>query len=549
MNDVPAGLSQDRDGAPGAERGIGAGLYAWFKQSADRDPGQDALVISGQSYSYRQLDEAATNLAVVLHRTTRPGPIGVIASRTIEAFVGYLAASRLNRAVVPLAVDSPVQRNRRVCQAAGVVALVADRSLGAEPHFDQTWRTLAPVIFPEDTPRLLCTDVWEEPNAEHVAYILFTSGTTGAPKGVPIRNKQLSEYIPFAAAMFQVDHRSRLSQTFDLTFDPSVFDMAVTWYAGGTLVVPTAEELLAPASFVASQRISHWFSVPALISIASRMHNLQAQSMPSLQFSAFAGEPLTVSDAQKWQKAAPNSRIANLYGPTELTVTSTGFMLPLLLGNWPTTDNGTVPIGAPNDHLEAALRTASGFEVLNLSAAAQIGLEGELCIRGSQRFDGYLDPRDNEGVFVRDDGSPISVVAFAAASLFERRQLWYRTGDLVSVTPAGLVHRGRLDSQVKIAGKRIEIGEIESSLRAFAGVQEVAVVVAGTGRVKLHAFVVGDRVTPEAVRRFAKALLPAHGVPHVITVLEALPLSRSGKIDRKALGAIAASGSAQPPPP
>ncbi|RBJ01602.1 D-alanine--poly(phosphoribitol) ligase, partial [Micromonospora provocatoris] len=344
--------------------------------------------------------------------------------------------------------------------------------------------------------------------ADDVAYLLFTSGSTGRPKGVPIRHRNVDAFLAYCRDRYPVGPGDRLSQTFDLTFDPSVFDMFVAWGGGATLVVPQPDEVLTPVRFVNERRITHWFSVPSVVSLARRMRMLSPGAMPGLRHSLFAGEALTLEQARAWAAAAPGSVVENLYGPTELTVTCTGHRLPADPAAWPVTSNGTVPIGDAHPGLDAILRAEDGTVG---------GDDGELCVHGPQRFDGYLDPADDEGRFVTDAG---------------RR--YYRTGDRVRREHGTLVHHGRLDDQVKVRGYRIELGEIEMVLRGHPGVQDAVVLAFGAGDdVSLRAVYTGaDGITGELTRRCAERL-PGYMVPARIHHVAALPTNANGKTDRR----------------
>jgi non-ribosomal peptide synthetase component F len=261
--------------------------------------------------------------------------------------------------------------------------------------------------------------------------------------------------------------------------------------------------------FINAHRITHWFSVPSLVSFAARSDTLAPGAMPTLRWSLFAGEPLTLTQAEAWQAAAPASRLVNLYGPTELTITCTEYRLPHEPRDWPRPANGTVPIGTCYPSLE--------FLVLD---------DGELCIRGPQRFPGYLEPADNAGRFVAlDEGAPLSDLH------------WYRTGDRVTEQDGSLVHLGRIDYQVKLRGHRIEPGEIEGRLREQAGVRDaVAVAVDGPdGEKRLEAAVTGTDCDTERLLSALAASLPRYMIPRRIAVLDELPLNRNGKIDRPVL--------------
>jgi amino acid adenylation domain-containing protein len=500
------------------------GPYGWFRQTALRHPGLTALEVAGARLSYGTLDELATGLCAGIIRAAGrpPSAVGLCCTRSVAAYAGYLAAARAGAAVVPLSPVAPVSRNGMVCQAAGTEVIITDDS-GSEQAAELMAGTGAATL------RLTGPDWWggrlgggspprTRPAPGDLAYVLFTSGSTGRPKGVPIRHRQLADYVAFCARRYRVGPGSRLSQTFDLTFDPSVFDMLVTWFSGATLVVPQQEELLTPARFVARNEITHWFSVPSVISLARQLRGLRPGSMPSLRWSLFAGEQLTLDQASAWAAAAPASTVENLYGPTELTVTCTYYRLPGQQDQWPATSNGTVPIGRPNPHLEALL-------------LGEGSREGELCVRGSQRFDGYLDPADNENRFLQPDQSG------PGRNGGPGPRDWYRTGDRVRWEDGELIHLGRADDQVKISGHRVEPGEIESVLRDHPGVRDVVVIAtcgdsAGT---VLHALYTGDPAPEEDLTSHVRRRLPEYMVPARIRHLPELPLNANGKIDRSRL--------------
>lgn len=486
-------------------------LYTWFHRTASRYPDVTALEVGDERLSYAELRDLAERVSVTLAARVRSRAVGVHCSRSIGAYVGYLAALRVGAAVVPLNPNVPVARNSTICRAARVNVVVTDDPECAELP------PLIPVVHL--TSELRSAELDRPPcqgNADDVAYILFTSGSTGRPKGVPIRHRQLADYLPYCAGRYEVGPGSRLSQAFDLTFDPSVFDMFVAWYAGATLVVPQPDEILMPARFIARRRISHWFSVPSVISLARRLHDLPPDAMPQLRWSLFAGEQLTFEQARSWAAAAPGSVIENLYGPTELTITCTGYRLPQRVDRWPRTVNGTVPIGQPYPHLEATV-------------LGERGAPGELCIRGSQRFSGYVDPGDDEGRFVRVVDGRVTPVSGPPASMD-----WYRTGDRVCWQDGELVYLGRTDDQVKIGGHRIEPGEIECVLREHAGVHDAVVLaVENDGQTMLEALYTGESELDllDQLRR----RLPAYLVPARVRHVPQFPVTANGKIDRLGL--------------
>ncbi|WP_433544356.1 AMP-binding protein (plasmid) [Streptomyces sp. CA-294286] len=525
-------------------------LHAWFAASAGRHPGRVALEADGQALTYRELDEYSARVAAGILRAC-PGPprrVGLLAGRRPAAYAGYLAVQRLGATVVPLNTAWPEARNASVARLAGLDLVLTDGPEGSHglpvPLLDLADAVGGSADGTASPGEMGGPGGPGEPGEP--AYILFTSGSTGAPKGVPILQGNVAPYLAHVIDRYEVGPGSRLSQTFDLTFDVSVFDMFAAWGGGATLVVPSRDEILAPVRFVNERDLTHWCSVPSVISFARRLRALRHSAMPGLRHSLFAGEPLTLQQAQAWQAAAPSSRLENFYGPTELTITCSEFALDTDMGNWSATANGTVPIGHVYPHLEHRV----------LDAAGRPTEEGELCVRGPQRFPGYLDPADDVGRFWDLDGDCPAVPACAPRGPAVRpsdgipARMWYRTGDRVRpVGRDGLLHLGRLDHQVKVDGYRVELGEIESALRDQPDVHDAVVLALPTthGGTELHAVCTGDDPDPDPLLDALRERLPAYMVPSFLHVRPELPLNGNGKTDRAALAALLQDEPAETP--
>ncbi|MFJ3901478.1 AMP-binding protein [Streptomyces sp. NPDC090025] len=480
-----------KDGGSGAGAGAGAG--------------------AGRTVTYRELLRAADAVAERItagggaaDRIGRVQRVGLLAARGLVAYAGYLAALRLGAAVVPLGPDHPAARNAGVCAAAGVDLVVAD--VGAAGRAGDGWADGRPVLALTDDevaaagPTGLLAPHAADPDG--LAYLLFTSGTTGRPKGIPIRHRQVLPFLAHNIARFGVGPGCRMSHTFELTFDLSVYDLFVTWGGGATLVVPSRSELFAPVDYLTGRGLTHWFSVPSAVSVGAGFGQLPTGRPSMLRHSVFCGEQLTLDQARLWHAVAPGATVDNLYGPTELTVACAEFRLPTDPGRWPVTSNGTVPIGRVYEGLEHRV----------------VERTGELWVRGVQRFDGYLDPGDDEGRFV--DG-------------------WFRTGDRVRVEDGLLVHRGRLDDQLKVRGHRVEPSEVEAALRRLDPVTEAVVLgVAQDGVTDLVACYTGRSTGRMELIRALRGTLPIHLVPRRFTHLDALPRNANGKVDRGALRRI-----------
>jgi amino acid adenylation domain-containing protein len=501
-------------------------LFSWFHDAARAHPGRPAIEVGGTAYRYRELlnlvERLATRMTTVAGRS--PRRVGLLLPRGLTAYAAYLAVLRLGATVVPLNPAFPGRRNQTVCRATDVDVVVvdADGAAGAEAIRAGT-PGVTVVVGPAGLPGEASLPPYHG-DPDDVAYILFTSGSTGVPKGVPVRHRNVCPCIAYSANRYGVGPGDRVSHAFDLTFDPSVIDMFMALGTGATLVVLEPDDLLTPARTIAAKGITHWNSVPSVISIARRLRTLPPDSMPTLRWAVFGGEQLRFDQVDAWLTAAPRCAVDNVYGPTELAINCALYRVPADRRDWPRTPNGTVPIGRIHPHLHALVLADDGTEAET----------GELCVRGPQRFDGYLDPARNAGRFLRFSGR----VATASTDVVPDADAWYRTGDRVRRDAGGeMVHLGRIDDQVKISGFRIELGEIESVIRSYPSVREAVVVAVRPdgGEPTLAAAVTADASLPAGLAAFVQGRLPAFMVPRRYHHLAEFPRTGNGKVDRRRL--------------
>ena len=351
-----------------------------------------------------------------------------------------------------------------------------------------------------------------------MAYLLFTSGSTGEPKGVMVAHRNVRHFVDFMTARYEVSRSDRFSQTFDLTFDLSVFDMFVAWERGATLCAPSPKQLIRPDRYISEARLTVWFSVPSLGIYMERLGMLKPNRFPTLRLSLFCGEPLPVEIADEWGSAAPSGALENLYGPTELTIACTLFGLNdgEARDDW---DRGIVPIGYPYPAMEALV---VGHDLRPVPE----GTPGELLMAGPQVTLGYWrDERRTAAAFVVPPG--------------ETRR-FYRTGDRVRVRPGGgpLFYLGRLDHQIKVRGFRVELGEVEAALRDASGLRGAVAVgwpQNPSGASGIEAFLEGEEPDVARVLATLRARLPDYMVPRRIHSMARLPMNSNGKYDRPAL--------------
>lgn len=488
-----------------------------------------ALDAAGCRLTYHQLDAYADRIARLLRAasTRVPPRIGLIGDRSPESYAAYLAILRAGATAVPLSPTAPAERIRVIAQIAGLPLILA-RDPAYRLPADCAAKFL-PIPGPGEPASARAPSPASPeaagPAAQPVAYILFTSGSTGRPKGVPITHGNALSFVKYIVGRYSLGPGCRMSQAFDISFDVSIYDIFAAWGSGATLVIPTADELLHPVRWINERQVTHWASVPSVISAARGLRELAPGSMPGLRLGFFIGEQLTLEQAEAWRRAAPDGVIENMYGPTELTVAVSAYRLPPDVRHWPSTPNRTVPIGHVYDHMRW----------LVLGENDEIADRGELCLCGPQRFPGYLDPADNQSRFFSTSGDHVMPADGASPVSADA---WYRTGDVVCLQADGtLVHLGRLDDQVQIRGFRVELGEVESALRLVPGIRD-AVVVATPGNLgnhQLSAFCTGDPVDQGSIRQQLSLTLPHYMIPRRIRFVEAFPLTVSGKVNRRAL--------------
>lgn len=507
-------------------------LTSLLARSAQLFPDRPAVWARGETRTFDEFWGAAGTLAAALiDAGVEPNDrVALLCSRTITAYTAIAAALRAATTYVPLNPRYPLERNRSILAASGASALIIDRKCAAlferlleapppslrvilAPEPD-TRRPAVSTLFldPEDLDRSATRRAqWPSPAAEDLAYLLFTSGSTGAPKGVPITHGNVTSYLAGISNVAPVSPEDRLIQLVDLTFDLSAHDMFMAWTNGASIVsVPENATPLAPR-FVQEQQATMWLSVPSAIGIAHQAGLLGPATLPSLRCSLFCGEAFPTALAQTWARAAPNSVIHNLYGPTEATIAISYFTYQP--GDAPT----VLPIGQAFEGQGMALFDEFGQPVAP-------GAVGELCLAGSQLTRGYWrQPKLDEDKFLTIDGTR-----------------WYRTGDLGRWSESdGFHYLGRIDHQVKIRGYRVELHEIEGALRTATGRDLVAVIpwpqaVDGVAD-GVVGFVVGEPLDPSIVRKRLETCLPDYMLPHSLLFLEALPLNSNGKIDARAL--------------
>ena len=498
-----------------------ADLLTMLRDAFDQHRDRPALWKSGVTRSYGEVWASAAAIAETLDGRLGPDQaVGILAQRSIAAYEGILGCVVAGRPYVPINMKVPLQRQLVMAETARCGTFISDAK--SEARHRQLSSSLGQTDRrgPEDETRNSADVRRGAVKDDRLAYVMFTSGTTGTPKGVAVTRANLAAYLQAIVEIATFAPGSKCSQLFELSFDLSVHDIFRTWIGGGCLYTMEDEETLDPVGFARRHELNCWFSVPSLVGLAKRLERLGDGSLPHLRLSLFCGEALPTSIAAEWSRVAPNSRIVNLYGPTETTIAITSHEYR----HGACDGLATVPLGA-------AFRQSAAVALSDAGDPVQSGEVGELWLGGPQIAKGYMN---NESETVER-----FILRWIEGYRHDR---WYRTGDLVRADREhGLIFVGRRDHQVKINGYRVELLEVEEALRFASDCPDAAAVawpISADGAAEgLVGFVCGSRRAQGEIISACRTRLPSYMVPKRIFSVESIPVNSNGKVDRKALEA------------
>jgi amino acid adenylation domain-containing protein len=521
-------------------------LQDYLTRAAERDPEKVAVVMGDERLSYGELELQSNRLArLLLEHGCRGGDrVCLLLPKSPAAIAAMIAVLKAGAAYVPIDVSSPAPRVQSIlsaCEPRVVLACAKTAGLARELALGNSSSArlglldgggagedeigaelLKPAFGPTDWAAASADPLSSGGSSEDLAHILFTSGSTGVPKGVTIAHANVISFVEWAVAHFGISAEDRLSGHPPLHFDLSTFDIY------GTLLVG-AELHLVPASssqpetlieLIRDSELTQWFSVPSALTFMIKYGTVHQGDFPHLKRLIWCGEVIPTPTLIEWMRRLPHVEFTNLYGPTEATIASSWFTAEEI----PADATAPIPIGVP----------CAGEELVVLDdelAPLPAGETGEIYIGGVGLSPGYWRDTEKTAAAFRLREEPSG----------EQRR-WYRTGDLGYVGQDGLFYiLGRVDSQIKSRGYRIELGEVEAALNALPVLQECAVVgvqvggFLGTAICCAYSPLDPGGVSDVELRELLSLRLPTYMLPSYWLALDSLPKNLNGKIDRREL--------------
>ncbi len=517
-------------------------------ESAIQFPDKEAIRFENHGLTYQELDTLTNQLAQTLKSVgvKRGDRVAIYVNKSLASILAIFGILKAGGVYVPLDPNAPAKRLAYITRNCDVrVVITSTAKLPVLAEFFTNGTPLenivltdegaeVPVSFPEAVRWTQWKEVLETENRSlendgtietDLAYILYTSGSTGDPKGVMIAHRTIFTFIHWCSDTLKITSRDRVTSHAPLHFDLSTFDIFVTLKAGGTLVLIPEKASVFPINLVKllqNEQITVTYMVPSIFSLMVNYGKLKQHDLSSMRLILFAGEVFPIKYLRQLVEAVPQAEYYNLYGPTETNVCTYYKVQSTDLENERTEP---VPIGMACENMEVFAVNETGERV------TEPGVEGELWARGSCVAQGYWgDPEKTAKGFVRNPLQP------------HFDEVAYRTGDLVVLAEdrKNWIFVGRRDHMIKSRGYRIELGEVEAALYGHGSIKEAAVIAIPDELIgsRLKAFIVPhDRngFLINDLKSYCAQKLPNYMVPESIEILDELPKTSTGKVNRPLL--------------
>lgn len=490
----------------------------YLDETIKKFPNNLAIVDEYTQITYLELRDRAKSIAsFIIERNIFKQPIVIMMGKSVQCISAFLGVAYSGNFYTPIDIKMPISRIEKILETLNPAMIIIGKDCNS--YSESEIFSKYPLIFYDNifrksfneseitaiTNRIIDTDV---------LYVLFTSGSTGVPKGVIINHRSVIDYIAWVVKTFDIKKEDRFGNQAPFYFDNSILDIYSTLKTGSTMYIIPEKLFSFPIqllTYLNEKKITIIFWVPSALSIVANLKAVGKVEMTTLQKVLFCGEPMPNKQLNMWRKAYPNLLYANLYGPTEITDVCTYYIV-----NREFEDGESLPIGYPCENTD----------IIVLNEKNQLVQEdeiGELCVRGTSLSYGYYNnTQKTEEAFVQN---PLNK---------HYNEIIYRTGDLVKYNDYGeLLYVSRKDFQIKHMGHRIELGEIENAVNSLETVKSCCCIYDYSNS-KIVLFYVADNEIKN-LKKLLKYKLSDYMIPSKINILEQMPMNLNGKIDRNKL--------------
>lgn len=493
-------------------------ILQYLEETTKQFPNQIAFEEINRKITYQELNENTKKIGTALTKLNRFNqPIAILLDKSvacIETMLGIVASGNF---YTVLDVKSPRERINTILTTLQPICVITDKKNLAKTGQLEFQGTI--LLYDELINQKIDEDILNRINEKIIdtdpMYVLFTSGSTGVPKGAIISHRALTSYVTWVKETFHINEHTIFGSQTPFYFSMSITDVFSTILAGATLQIIPKMYFSFPVKlleYLNEKQINTIYWVPSALCIVANLGALEEIELPNLKTVLFAGEVMPMKQLNMWRKKLPNSTFANLYGPTETTDICTYYVV-----NREFSDDETLPIGMHCNNCDVLILKEDDTK-------AVLGEEGELCARGSFLAMGYYNNEEKtKKAFVQN---PLNTAY---------PEVIYRTGDIVKENELGeIVYLSRKDFQIKHMGYRIELGEIETAINSIEGIVLCACVY-DTVNSKIILFYQGEEISEKELIEQAKNKLPNYMRPNEIHCIPKMPYNANGKIDRVAL--------------